>query len=208
MTLLEREKQLSVMFRPGTWWQTYSWSHLWEIYTGSSLKPWNYGYTRVGVTVFNCESHSGSGGSDFPAAFRTWKGQRYFSNDWNRFQKVLAPFQTQNRRKHFNCLTISYVRLNLSLPFVTAPITIHYKLHSGPSGGLIWVYLCPWYIYIYPTYKHLSRLCPSKTAAELWATPALFLDSVRYGCRVRVCVRALLLGRTYWDIQWATKLFQ
>ena len=96
------------------------------------------------------------GGSDFSAAFRTRKGQRYFSNDWNHFRKVLAPFQTQNRWKHFNCLTISYVRLNLSLPFVTAPITIHYKLHSGPSGGLIWVYLCPWYIYIYPTYKQDS----------------------------------------------------
>ena len=130
------------------------------------------------VTVFNCEPHSGSGGSEFPAPFRTRKDQRYFSNDRNRFRKVLVPFRTRNRRKHSNRLTISYVRLNLWLPFVTAPITIYYKLHSGPSGGLIRVYLRPWYIYIYPTYKHLSRLCPSKTAAELWATPALFLDSV------------------------------
>ena len=56
--------------------------------------------------------------------------------------------------------------------------TVHYKLHSGPSGGLIQVYLRPWYIYIYPTYTHLSHLCPSKTAAELGETPALFLDSV------------------------------
>ena len=68
----------------------------------------------------------------------------YFGNDRNRFWKVLTPFWTQNRWKHFNHLTISYVRLNLWLPFVTAPITIHYKLHSGPSGGLIRVYLRPW----------------------------------------------------------------
>ena len=119
------------------------------------------------LIVFNHEPHSGSGGSGFPMPFWTRKDQRHFSNDRNRFQKVLAPFQTRNRRKHFNCLTISYVCLNLSLPFVTAPITIHYKLHSGPSGGSIQVYLRPWYIYIYPTYKHLSRLHPSKTAAEV-----------------------------------------
>ena len=143
------------------------------------------------MTVFNCKLHSGSSGSkvsswkhhfgttsESPAPFRTQKDQRYFSNDRNCFQKVLAPFWTWNHRKHFNHLTISYVRLNLSLPFVTATITIHYKLHSGPSGGLIQVYLRPWYIYIYPTYKHLSRLRPSKTAAELWTTPAFFLDFV------------------------------
>ena len=57
------------------------------------------------LTVFNRESHSGSGASEvsfwkrhfgtaseFLAPFRTRKGQRYFSNDWNRFRKVLAPF--------------------------------------------------------------------------------------------------------------------
>ena len=130
------------------------------------------------LTVFNHEPHSGFGGSEFPAPFRTQKDQRYFSNDWNRFQKVLAPFRTQNRRKHFNCLTISYVCLNLSLPFVTAPITIHYKLHSGPSGGLIQVYLRPWYIYIYPTYRHLSRLRPSKTVAEVSFTFYLVFTSI------------------------------
>ena len=138
------------------------------------------------LTVFNREPHSGSGGSVFPAPFRTRKDQRYFSNDQNHFQKVLVPFQTRDHRKHFNRLTISYVCLNLSLSFVTAPITIHYKLHSGPSGGLIRVYLHPWYIYIYPTYKHLSRLRPFRTAAELGATPALFLDFVR---RSNVSVR-------------------
>ena len=130
------------------------------------------------VTVFNHEPHSGSGGSEFPTPFRTWKGQRYFSNDRNRFRKVLAPFRTRNRRKHFNRLTISYVRLNLSLPFVTAPIIIHYKLHSGPSGGSIQIYLRPCYIYIYPTYKHLSRLCPSKTAAEVSFTFHLVFTSI------------------------------
>ena len=104
-------------------------------------KPW--------MTVFNREPHSGSGGSEFPAPFRTRKDQRYFGNDRNRFRKVLVPFRTRNRQKHFNRLTISYVHLNLSLPFVTAPITIHYKLHSGPSGGLIRVYLRPWYIYTF-----------------------------------------------------------
>ena len=132
------------------------------------------------LTVFNHEPHSGSGASEvsfwkchfgtaseFPTPFRTRKGQRYFGNDRNRFRKVLAPFRTRNRQKHSNRLTISYVRLNLSLPFVTAPITIYYKLYSGPSGGLIQVYLHPWYIYVYPTYKHLSRLHPSKTAAEV-----------------------------------------
>ena len=78
------------------------------------------------VTVFNCEPHSGSGASkvsfwkrhfgttsEFPMPFRTPKGQRYFSNDRNHFQKVLRPFQTWNRQKHFNHLTISYIRLNL-----------------------------------------------------------------------------------------------
>ena len=130
------------------------------------------------LTVFNCEPHSGSGGSEFPVPFRTRKDQRYFSNDWNCFRKVLAPFRTQNRQKHFNRLTISYVCLNLSLPFVTAPITIHYKLHSGPSGGLIWIYLRPWYIYIYPTYKHLSHLRPSKTVAEVSFTFHLVLTSI------------------------------
>ena len=82
------------------------------------------------LTVFNRQPHSGSGGSEFPMPFRTRKGQRYFSNDQNRFQKVLAPFWTRNHRKHFNCLTISYVCLNLSLPFVTASITIHYSFRS------------------------------------------------------------------------------
>ena len=139
----------------------------------------NGNITLSRMTWLEKEKHSGSGGSEFPTPFRTWKHQRHFSNDRNRFRKVLAPFRTWNRRKHFNRLTISYVRSNLSLPFVTAPITIHYKLHSGPSGGLIRVYLRPWYIYIYPTYKHLSHLRPSKTVAELGATPALFLDSVR-----------------------------
>ena len=102
------------------------------------------------LTVFNRKPHSGSGASQvlswkayfrttskFPTPFQTWKGQWHFSNDQNRFRKVLAPFRTRNRQKHFNCLTISYVHLNLWLPFVTAPITIHYKLHSDPSGGLI-----------------------------------------------------------------------
>ena len=78
------------------------------------------------VTVFNREPHSGSGASEvsfwkrhfrtaseFPAPFRTQKGQRYFGNDRNRFRKVLVPFRTRNRRKHSNCLTISYVHLNL-----------------------------------------------------------------------------------------------
>ena len=69
------------------------------------------------MTVFNREPHSGSGGSEFPVPFRTRKDQRYFSNDRNHFWKVLAPFRTRNCRKHFNHLTISYVRLNLSLPF-------------------------------------------------------------------------------------------
>ena len=79
-----------------------------------------------GSDSINHEPHSGSGGSEFPVPFRTRKDQRYFSNDWNRFRKVLAPFRTWNHWKHFNRLTILYVRLNLSLPFVTAPITIHY----------------------------------------------------------------------------------
>ena len=125
MTLLEKEKQLSITFRPGTWWQTYSQSHSWETYTGSLLKPWDYGYTQVGVTVFNHEPHSGSSGSEFPAPFQTQKGQRHFSNDWNCFWKVLVPFWTRNCQKHFNHLTISYVCLNLWLPFVTASITIY-----------------------------------------------------------------------------------
>ena len=73
--------------------------------------------------------------------------------------------------------TVEYRHLT---SFVTAPITIHYELHSGSLGDLIRVYLRPWYIYIYPTYKHLSCLHPSKTAAELWETPALFFDSVTY----------------------------
>ena len=102
---------------PGAPWPSSSSSYFSSSVAGPSI-PY--------VTVFNCEPHSGSGGSEFP-----------------------APFRTRNRRKHFNCLTISYVRLNLSLPFVTAPITIHYKLHSGPSGGLIRVYLRPWYIYTF-----------------------------------------------------------
>ena len=148
-------------------------------------------FQEVPLTVFNREPHSGSGASEvsswkchfrtaseFPMPFWTQKGQRYFGNDRNCFRKVLVPFRTRNRRKHFIHLTISYVCLNLWLPFVTAPITIHYKLHSGPSGGLIRVYLCPWYIYVYSTYKHLSHLRPFKTAAELWATPAFFLDFV------------------------------
>ena len=143
-------------------------------YNGRSCGEWTL------VTVFNREPHSGSSGSEvsswkcyfgiaseFPVPFRTRKGHRYFGNDRNRFRKVLALFRTRNRWKHFNHLTISYVHLNLWLPFVTAPITKHYKLHSGPSGGLIWVYLRPWYIYVYPTYKHLSCLCPFKTAAEV-----------------------------------------
>ena len=108
-----------------------------------NIKGHNSIFPCRSLTVFNREPHSGSGGSEFPAPFRTRKDQRYFSNDRNRFRKVLAPFQTRNCRKHFNRLTISYVRLNLSLPFVTAPITIHYKLYSGPSGGLIRVYLRP-----------------------------------------------------------------
>ena len=76
------------------------------------------------LTVFNREPHSGSGGSEFPAPFRTWKDQRYFSNNRNRFWKVLMPFRTWNRRKHFNRLTILYVCLNLSLPFC-------YSTYSG-----------------------------------------------------------------------------
>ena len=64
------------------------------------------------MTWLEKEKHSGSGGSEFPTPFRTWKHQRHFSNDRNRFQKVLTPFQTQNCWKHFNCLTISYVCLN------------------------------------------------------------------------------------------------
>ena len=139
MTLLKKEKQLSITFWPGTWWQTYSWSHSWETYTGNSLKPWDYGYTQVGVTVFNCEPHSGSSGSkvsswkayfgttsEFPTPFQTRKGQRHFGNDQNCCWKVLVLFQTRNHWKHFNHLTISYVSLNLWLPFVTAPITIQW----------------------------------------------------------------------------------
>ena len=39
-------------FQLETWWQKYSQSHLWKINTGSLSKPWDFGYTRVGVTVF------------------------------------------------------------------------------------------------------------------------------------------------------------
>ena len=45
-----------------------------------------------GSDSINHEPHSGSGGSEFPVPFRTRKDQRYFSNDRNRFQKVLTPF--------------------------------------------------------------------------------------------------------------------
>ena len=113
------------------------------------------------LTVFNHEPHSGSGGSGFPVPFRTQKDQRHFSNDLNHFRKVLVPFRTRNHRKHFNHLTISYVCLNLSLPFVTAPITIHYKLHSGPLGGSTQVYLRPWYIYIHLSYLPAPQLSSS-----------------------------------------------
>ena len=155
---------------------THRWVSIWgsvkseivPIHENNQPMPWSVRDTYLGnrkhmlnLTVFNHEPHSGSGGSEFPTPFRTRKGQRYFSNDWNRFRKVLMPFQTRNHRKHFNHLTISYVRLNLSLPFVTAPITIHYKLHSGPSGGLIRVYLRPWYIYIHLSYLQAPQLSSS-----------------------------------------------
>ena len=174
----------AVGWYPGSHWVTGMGMNVgvpWFMHLPTSVSPAVPWVTDgVCVTVFNCEPHSASSASkvsfwkrhfgtasEFPVPFRTWKGQRYFGNDRNRFWKVLAPFRTQNRRKHSNRLTISYVRLNLWLPFITAPITIHYKLHSGPSGGLIRVYLRPWYIYVYPTYKHLSCLCPSKIAAEV-----------------------------------------
>ena len=92
------------------------------------------GKDYICLTVFNREPHSGSSGSEFPMPFRKRKDQRYFSNDRNRFRKVLAPFRTRNRRKHFNRLTISYIcslkpftsfLLQHLLPYIISFIQVH-----------------------------------------------------------------------------------
>ena len=170
MTLLEREKQLSTTFQLETWWQTYSQSHLWKINTGSLSKPWDFCYTRVGVTVFILEQVPAGSVSEaskyrvleapfrrwfrnFPTPFRDRTGTlSVTASDSSHALPRLGSIESIRKSSYFTFLS-SNLWLLLFSGFIT--YTLQGTL-PHIADDIRWVYLRPYTYTCLFSHRHLS----------------------------------------------------